>query len=88
MPLHSDDDNIIIERKKKQNKSSASSGNKKSGKSAGKKSSRKYDKHWKIISVLLIFISVFVFLALISYNTADEANASVSIGDLFSLLGG
>lgn len=86
MPTHEDNDNIIIERKRKVNKTENKDDNSKQKKIKSKK--RMFDKHWKIIAVLLMFISVFLFLSLISYTSADETNASITTGEIFKLISG
>jgi S-DNA-T family DNA segregation ATPase FtsK/SpoIIIE len=53
-----------------------------------KKISRKYDKHYKIISVLLIVFALLLFFSLISYSKSDQSNTQISFGELLSLFFG
>lgn len=52
------------------------------------KTSRNYEKHWKIISILLILFAVLLFFAMISYHKSDEPNTQVTVGEFFSLFTG
>ena len=49
---------------------------------------RPYDKHYKVISILLLFFAVLLLLALISYTKFDEENSKISISELLGLLSG
>ena len=49
---------------------------------------RAFDKHYKVMAVLLFFFAVLLLLALISYTHKDDENARVSIMELFGLLSG
>lgn len=49
---------------------------------------RAYDKHYKVMAILLVFFAVLLLLALISYTHKDEENARVSLFELFGLLSG
>lgn len=49
---------------------------------------RKYDKHYKIISILIIVIALLLFFSFVSYSKADESNSQVSFGELLSLFFG
>jgi S-DNA-T family DNA segregation ATPase FtsK/SpoIIIE len=52
------------------------------------KKTRQFDKHYKVISILLLFFAFLLLLALISYTKFDEENSKVSISELFGLLSG
>ncbi len=47
-----------------------------------------YKGRLKTISMFLVVISIFVFLALVTYTKSDEANAQISFLDLFGLITG
>ncbi|MFA7626535.1 MAG: DNA translocase FtsK 4TM domain-containing protein, partial [Candidatus Kapaibacterium sp.] len=49
---------------------------------------RAYDKHYKVMAILLVFFAVLLLLALISYTHKDEEKARVSLFELFGLLSG
>lgn len=42
----------------------------------------------KILAIVLAFVSLFLFIALLSYNKQDQANAEISLFDLFGLFTG
>jgi S-DNA-T family DNA segregation ATPase FtsK/SpoIIIE len=42
----------------------------------------------KVIAILLMAIAILVFLALVSYDAADEANADIHISDLYKVFTG
>jgi S-DNA-T family DNA segregation ATPase FtsK/SpoIIIE len=46
---------------------------------------RKYDKHFKLMAVLIAIFSLLLMLALISYTAEDESNINIKFGDLFKL---
>ncbi|PKL86828.1 MAG: hypothetical protein CVV22_01690 [Ignavibacteriae bacterium HGW-Ignavibacteriae-1] len=48
---------------------------------------RKYDKHFKLMAVLIAIFSLLLMLALISYTAEDESNINIKFGDLFKLFG-
>lgn len=48
---------------------------------------RKYDKHFKLMAVLIAVFSLLLMLALISYTAEDESNINIKFGDLFKLFG-
>lgn len=47
---------------------------------------RKYDKHYKVMSILLFLFAVLLLLAFISYTRKDFENADISIFELAGLL--
>lgn len=42
----------------------------------------------KILAIVIAFVSLFLFIALLSYNKQDQANAEISFLDLFGLISG
>jgi len=51
------------------------------------KTKRLYDKHYKLIAVLLAIFAILLLLALISYTPDDESNINIKFSDLFKLFG-
>ncbi len=79
------DDNIVIRRqgKKKQHSS------KKTSKPEGAFNvPAKFTKHARVFGVLLFLFSALLLLALVSYTSKDQANASISFFDLFGIITG
>lgn len=85
------DDDVIIQREfgdddessKTKNKSKKKSGTKKTVKHSVKKEAPdNIKKQLKVISILLIFLAVFILLALVSYSPKDELHTEVSISEV------
>ena len=46
------------------------------------------DRKKSVIAILLIAVALLIFLALVSYDASDEANADVHVSDLFKVFSG
>jgi len=49
---------------------------------------QQYNRHIKVLSVLMIVFAILILLALVSYTQRDEANTQITIGDILALLKG
>ncbi len=90
------DENVVIRRVKpySSGKSEKDSGNGNASKKSKfeERSSELEEKNvrvrFKIMSILLFALSIFIFLSLLSYNTRDEAATQIAFSDLMKLLAG
>lgn len=80
-------ENIIIKRKKVKSENGSGSSTTSNNRTP-KYKIRQYDKQLKVISVLLFFFAILLFLALISYTSKDESNTQLSIGEFFGIFWG
>lgn len=96
--MNSQNDDIIIHRrggasnnsstKNSQNAERVSASKKKVNNTPLDKFVRQYERHIKILSLVLLVFCALTFIALVSYTPKDEASTNVSLGDFIGLVKG
>ena len=96
--MNSQNDDIIIHRKGGATNNLGTLNSQSTGRTVGSKKkndinpldkfAKQYERHIKILSIILLIFCVLTFIALISYTPKDEASTNVSIGDFIGLIKG